>query len=309
MMGGLWPFRNLWLKVLSVGLAVLLWLVIAGEGTVERGLQVPLELLQFPQGLELVGDAPTQVDVRLRGASRALSRISTSDVVAALDLSGAVAGQRLYQLTPEQVRVPFGVEVTQVTPATIAFVFEPSITREVTVSATVEGTPAAGYMVQSISSEPARVEIVGPESSVAYIDAAVTETISVEGADETVRQTVTLGLADPALRLKIPQSATVTVEILPVQVTRRLTDQAVELRGLPDGLIALVVPPTVDVELEEGEGGAGAPRFDAVTLFVDLAELGVGEYTMEIRTDSTIGPGIALIEPSHVQVHVSRVDD
>ena len=32
------------LKVLSVGLAVLLWLIVAGEETVERGLRVPLEL-------------------------------------------------------------------------------------------------------------------------------------------------------------------------------------------------------------------------------------------------------------------------
>ena len=32
-------------------LALLLWLVVSGEGTVERALRVPLELQEFPPGL------------------------------------------------------------------------------------------------------------------------------------------------------------------------------------------------------------------------------------------------------------------
>ena len=66
---------SLGLKVLSVGLAVLLWMVVAGEETVERGLRVPLELQQVPAGLELLGELPTTVDVRVRGASGTLSRV------------------------------------------------------------------------------------------------------------------------------------------------------------------------------------------------------------------------------------------
>ena len=44
-------------------------MVVSGEETVERGLRVPLELQQFPAGLELQGEVPTTVDVRVRGAS------------------------------------------------------------------------------------------------------------------------------------------------------------------------------------------------------------------------------------------------
>ena len=86
----LWPFRHFGLKLLSVGLAVLLWLVVSGEETVERGLRVPLELQQFPAGLELQGEAPSTVDVRVRGSSGTLSRVAAGDIVAVLDLrSGA----------------------------------------------------------------------------------------------------------------------------------------------------------------------------------------------------------------------------
>ena len=91
---------------------------VAGEETVERGLRVPLELQQFPAGLELQGEPPTLVDVRVRGASGTLEPRRAGDIVAVLDLRGARPGRRLFQLTPEQVRVPFGVEVVQVTPST-----------------------------------------------------------------------------------------------------------------------------------------------------------------------------------------------
>jgi hypothetical protein len=47
----IWPFRHLGLKALSLGLAVLLWMVVAGEEPVERGLRVPLEFQQVPSGL------------------------------------------------------------------------------------------------------------------------------------------------------------------------------------------------------------------------------------------------------------------
>jgi len=67
----IWPFRHFGLKMWSVLLAVALWLAVTGDESVERGLRIPLELQQFPPGLELQGDAPALVDVRVRGESSA----------------------------------------------------------------------------------------------------------------------------------------------------------------------------------------------------------------------------------------------
>src|SRR5258705_7877289 len=118
-----WPFRHLGLKVLSLGLALLLWMVVAGEETVERGLRVPLELQQMPGGIEVLGDIPTTVDVRVRGGSSVLSRVGTGDVVAVLDLRSARSGGRLFPMTPDQVRGPLGGEVVQGTPSAGSLAF------------------------------------------------------------------------------------------------------------------------------------------------------------------------------------------
>lgn len=122
-MRSVWPFRHFGLKVLSVGLAVLLWMVVAGEETVERGVRVPLELQQVPAGLELQGDFPTTVDVRVRGSSGTLNRLGAGDVVVVLDLRGTEPGSHVFPLTPESVRAPFGVQVVQVSPTAVVMRF------------------------------------------------------------------------------------------------------------------------------------------------------------------------------------------
>ena len=118
--------RHIGLKFLSIALAALLWLLVSGEQIVERALRIPLEFTNLPAQLEIVGDAPNVVDVRVRGSSGALSRVSAGELVAVLDLRSARTGRRLFHLTGADVRAPFGVEVVQVMPASLSMTFEPS---------------------------------------------------------------------------------------------------------------------------------------------------------------------------------------
>ena len=304
-MGRFWPFRHLGLKLLSVGLAVLLWMTVSGEETVERGLRVPLELQQFPAGLELGGEVPTTVDVRVRGASGALSRVSAGEVVAVLDLRSARSGRRLFPLTPEQVRVPFGVEVVQVMPSAIAMAFEASASRQVPVVPAVDGRPAPGYVVGQMTAEPSTVEVVGPESAVKRASEAMTEPVSVAGARDRVRETVTVGVLDPALRLKNPRPATVTVQIVPAPLERTLRNRPVHLRALANNLVAEATPTIVDVIMRGSREALTRIESDDVVAYVDLAGLGAGDYTLTARADAVQDAGVVRIEPSSVKMRIT----
>jgi YbbR domain-containing protein len=301
----LWPFRHFALKLWSVGLAVLLWMVVAGEETVERGMRIPLELQQFPAGLELQTEAPSTVDVRVRGGSGALSRLSPVDIVAVLDLRDAQPGQRLFHVTPDQVRVPFGLEIVQITPATIALVFETSASKQVPVVPAIEGRPAPGFVVGRMSADPAMVEIVGPESSVKRAAAALTEPVSVAGARDNVRHTVTVGMLDSTLRLRTSRSAIVDVQIAPAPTERTLRNVAVHLRNLSSLLTAQSSPSTLDVSVRgtrEDLVGVGGDDIDA---YVDLAGLGVGQYTLTVRADTKREVGVTRIDPAMVRVRIA----
>jgi YbbR domain-containing protein len=302
----IWPFRHFGLKLLSLALALLLWMVVSGEEIVERGLRVPLELQQAPAGLELTGDVPTTVDVRVRGASGTLSRMSTGDVVAVLDLRAAREGHRLFPLTPDQVRVPFGVEVVQVMPSAIAMAFERSASRQVPVVPEVDGRPAPGYVIGTRTADPKTVEVVGPESVVKSVTEVLTEPVSVAGAREPVTQSAILGLLDSSLRLKNARSATVTVEIVPAPLERVLRTRPVHLRGLGSNLEAQAVPATVDVAVRGSRDSLNRVEADDIVLYIDLTGLGAGQYSgLNVHADSPPDIGVTRIEPASVQVRIS----
>ena len=153
------PFRHLGLKVLAITLATVLWFTVAGEHVVERSLRVPLAVRNLSQALEIVGDLPDTVDVRVRGSAAQLSRLDPGDVVAMLDLTTARTGARLFHLRTDEVRVPYGIDVAQVMPPSISLSLEKSVRRSVPIVPATDGDPAPGFVVGRISAEPSTVEV------------------------------------------------------------------------------------------------------------------------------------------------------
>ena len=298
------PFRNIWLKVLALALSVLLWLTVAGEHVVERSLRVPLEFRNIPEALEIVGNAPDTVDVRLRGSSALLSRMQAGEVVAVLDLGGARAGSRLFHIRAEDIRAPFGVDVTQVIPSTLALELEKSARRRVPIMPATDGDPAPGFVVGHVSADPATVEIVGPESRVRQVVEATTEPVPIKEAKSRVRDGVTAGVVDTSVRLVQPQIVQVTVDIWPAPVERRLSDVPIRYRNAAPGVTAQLSPRFVQLSVRGAQDALSALQPDSVQAFVDLAGLGAGRYNLRVQVDPTERFGVVAIDPASVAVTI-----
>jgi YbbR domain-containing protein len=208
-------FRRTGLKLLSVVLAVLVWLLVSGERLAERSMRIPLEFTNLSAELEIVGDTPDVVDVRVRGSSGALSRLSSGDLVAMIDLVAARPGQRLFHITNADVRAPFGIDVMQVSPSSVPMRFDRSASKIVPIVPAVDGQPADGYVLGAVTASPASVEVVGPQSAVASLVEATTEPVLVTDATEPIVELVTVGVTDPSVRLRQPLTARVTVDVMP----------------------------------------------------------------------------------------------
>ena len=295
------PFRNLGLKLLALALAAVLWLTVAGEHVGERVMRVPLEFHNIPEDLEIVGDSPTTVDIRVRGSSGVISRLQPGEVVASLELGGARPGSRLLHI--EEIRAPYGVEVVQVIPSTVSLELEKMASRVVPVVPALEGEPAPGFVVGRVVSDPATVRIEGPESRVRQLAEATTEPVVVTGSRDRVRDSVTIGLADSAVRLvEPPQSATIVVEVLPAPLERELSGVPVRWRNLAAGLRAQVLPSISRVTIRGSRAGLGSLRADAVEAFVDLAGLGPGHYNLRVQVEPSQDFGVASLSPAVVDV-------
>jgi len=296
------PFRHLGIKMLAVMIAAVLWFTVAGEHVVERSIRVPLEFRNIPQQLDIVGNAPDSVDVRIRGSSAVLSRVQGGEIVAVLDLASARAGSRLFPIRADEVRAPFGVEVAQVTPATLALELEKSTRRRVPIVPAVDGEPAPGYVIGRWTADPPTVEIVGPDSRVRQVAEATTELVSVKDAKSRVRDNVTVGVADSSVRLVEAQSANVVVEIWPAPVERQLADVPVRYRNLGAGLRATLTPQFAHVTVRGSKENLVTLRGDNVQAFVDLAGLGAGRYNLRVQVDPADRFGVVAIDPAVVSV-------
>jgi len=111
--------HNLGLKVLSLFLAMVLWLFVAAGKETEIGLALPVVFAHLSPGLAIVNQPLPRIDVRLSGPRIMLLKFKTESAPVILDLQGAGEGTIAFPAMETAVRVPDGVRVTRVTPAAI----------------------------------------------------------------------------------------------------------------------------------------------------------------------------------------------
>jgi hypothetical protein len=117
--------RDPGLKLLALLLAFLVWSTYRAEPLVEIAYMAPLEFHNIPANLEIAGDLPTQIRVRVRGRSAVLRQITPADLAVAVDLKDGVAGERLVSLTGSAINTPPGAVVVRISPSEIRLQLAP----------------------------------------------------------------------------------------------------------------------------------------------------------------------------------------
>jgi YbbR domain-containing protein len=296
------PFRHLGLKFVSIALAVLLWYTVGREPIVQRSLRVPLQFQNIPDDLLLTGSPPIAVDLSVRGPSNTVGSLDPGELQVVLNLDSARPGTRLYHVTPDQIRAPFDVVVEQVVPSTVGLQFERSHTKEVPVIPAIDGDAKPGFVVGTIKSDPATVTIVGPESDVRSVTEATTEPVSIDGADSTVTEEVTIGVTEGDIRLKNPQRARVVVTVVPAPIVQNARGIPVHLRNVAAERSARISPAVVDIRIRGTAEDVEDLRRERINAYVDAAGLGPGRYDLPVQIDPLARVGFSDIDPRQVEV-------
>jgi YbbR domain-containing protein len=208
-----WLTHNWYLKLVSIALASMLWMLVATETSSEIGMEVPLEYRNIPSQLEITGDTTNLVQIRLRGSPTVIRQISAKDVSTTIDLSKMRPGEKIVPLSPQNVQAPFGAEVIRVNPSSVRFNLERTIRKTVPVVPTIAGQLSDGFEVGRILIEPGKVEVEGPESRVNSLESITTLPVRLDRRQSQVEQAVDLDVPDPQVRLTHPGPVSVQVEI------------------------------------------------------------------------------------------------
>jgi hypothetical protein len=109
--------HNAWAKGLALALAAVLWIALVGQQSSEIALTVPVEYQQISPTIELRGEIPREVIVRLRGSQLALEALRSRQVRARVSLAQVREGVNYFLLTKNQIDLPAGLEITEIRPA------------------------------------------------------------------------------------------------------------------------------------------------------------------------------------------------
>ncbi|HME33024.1 MAG TPA: CdaR family protein [Terriglobales bacterium] len=203
--------KNLPFKFISLAIAIMLWWAVGRDSSIEIPMTVPLEFQHAPSNLEITSDYPFQAQVTLRGPEHLLQEMRPSQVHALLDLEGAGPGERTFDLSVSQVRVPHNIKVVQVVPAQFHINFDYRATRTVPVQPRVIGSLLSGYEMKQPVADPSQVAIVGPEKRVNTITSAMTDPVDATGIVGSATFTTHAYVSDPLVRVQAPRSIHVTV--------------------------------------------------------------------------------------------------
>jgi uncharacterized protein (TIGR00159 family) len=148
----------------SLALAMLFWstLIIAqGEG-LEKVITVPVEFTASPANLVLAGDKNKEIRIHLAGSKSDLASVNPAQMSAKIDLSKAVAGKQTFVITKENMRLPRGVQLLDVVPASIELTLAEIVEQEVSIKPQLVGKLPGGLKILSIEVRPEKVKVFSP---------------------------------------------------------------------------------------------------------------------------------------------------
>lgn len=204
-------FHNFPLKLLSLGLAVGLWLAVNRDPIAEVALNVPIEFHNIPENLEINSEKIAEAQVRVRGPERVIQRVRSADVNVFIELLGAGPGERTFDLTAHQVRLPPDVDLVEVVPSQFHLSLDTRSLRQVEVRPRVMGQFAAGLGIARVLATPGVVTISGPRSRVDQVMTATTDPIDASGVVTSQTFSSNVYVADPLIQVVHPVPIQVTV--------------------------------------------------------------------------------------------------
>ena len=204
--------HNLALKLVSLALAVGLWVAVARDPLDEIALEIPIEFHNVPKNLEISTESIPRAQIRLGGPERLVHRLQPSDIHIEIDLSHVTGpGQRTFDLAAQRIQKPHDLTVVQVVPTQIQLTFDTRSTRQVEVHPRVIGSFASGRQISKINVVPPVIQISGPQQRVQAVEAAITDPIDVSGTMVSNTFVTHAYVSDPLVQVVNPAPIHVTV--------------------------------------------------------------------------------------------------
>ncbi len=245
--------NNFWLKVVALIMGLLLWFHVATEKIYNYQLTLPVTKIDLREHYTLATPPPESIVVAVSAKGKQLLRSSWRQQGVRISASKFQAGPHNIVLNTENtflVNPAKNVTLDEVvSPASIDLNVDVESKVDVDVVPDLVTTADEGFAVsRRIEAVPTHVSLFGPKSLLKNINSVRTAKRELSGVRNSV--TITVPLVPPpgfGMRLE-PDSASLTIDIVPVK-TRIYDNLPVVVYNVPVDYTATTIPGTIRIEL------------------------------------------------------------
>ncbi len=192
-------------KLATLCLVVVSWLLITAKQGGIVTVTVPIKFHNLPASLALMSTTPEEVDVQLKAMSSLIPSPGKLDITADLDLAKIRDGVNHLALQNDNFKLPLGVTVLGVSPATIKVTAEKKVRRELMVRVRKGGVLPRGVHLRSINAEPGMAVVEGPEHLLTRLESVDTEEVNLSVIHQSM--VVEARLVSPAPQVQVPDGS------------------------------------------------------------------------------------------------------
>ncbi|MEJ2090960.1 MAG: CdaR family protein [Syntrophobacterales bacterium] len=294
--------RHKALKLLSLFLAVALWLAVGGEERTETNFNITLELVNLPQNLMVTSEVPSNLHVRVTGPRGLIRTLSQSHLTYSLDLAGVKAGRQTFPLGADSFNFPRGVQITRVQPNPLVLTLTPTMTRTLPVQPAFMGHPPEGYEVKSVKTRPSEVKVKGPVSELQGLKLIPTVPLDITGLSSPITLATSLNFKELHLAMIEKAPILADVDIGPKVLKRTFKNVPV----IPQPLSAKLSPSKVRITLQGPWPRVKKLEPADLQVFVDTQDLSRGRHRLKVQVQLPEGLTLEKVSPVTILAHIQK---
>lgn len=191
------------IRVISVLISILLWMYVVGANnpTVSVVLKgIPVQISNNEEfdltGLKVISVSNKTIDVKIEGRHSEVSKISATDIGAAIDVSSITKAGK-YDLDVVLNMPDNGITYTNVTADKVKIFADFVVAVNKDISVITKGTPKENFAVESVASSDTKILVRGPKSVVDTVSGVVAD-VDVSGADSDISKNYSLKVTNDA---------------------------------------------------------------------------------------------------------------
>lgn len=287
-------------KIVSLIVAIVLWVVVLGSRAVEVTKEIPIAITTPPDFI-VSNEVPEKVLFRLSGPKAFLRAIlDRPEEPIRVNLSGAKAGLVTYRFFADNIRLPIGVRVLQVNPTSMIVKLESQKTKEVPVRLEMKGSLPEGYVLKGVEVTPKTVKLRGPESRIEGITEAPANAVDLSQLRASLQAAAQFDVARLGVRIE-GETPQISIQVVAVQANYKIRVKGSDIR-IHSAHHARIDEPAVIVyvRMEQEE----IQKLDPTQVLVeaDLEGKTKGRHVAKLKVSLPPNVGVVRVVPDSVRV-------